>query len=181
MEKPNHNQSNGNYVRSIYAAIGLLGFTSGAIYLVNFKIYRLVPEFFNKTAIHVYVFLFVILSVLYLVGVVIILKNKSTIGRSKGLLGLILFFAVAFRICLVPVDPVVLSKDMYRFIWDGRVQQNGINPYRNPPAAEALKTLRDEKIYPNINRKDYPTIYPAGAQIFSVLPIAVIWKVSRFF
>lgn len=174
MEKPNHNQSNGNYVRSIYAAIVLLGFTSGAIYLFNFKIYRLVPEFFHKTAIHVYVFLFVLLSVLYLVGVVIILKNKSTIGRSKGLLGIILFFAVAFRICLVPVDPVVLSKDMYRFIWDGRVQQNGINPYRNPPAAEALKTLRDEKIYPNINRKDYPTIYPAGAQIFFRIAYALV-------
>jgi hypothetical protein len=55
---------------------------------------------------------------------------------------------------------------MYRYIWDGRVQQNGINPYRHPPDADELKGLRDKKVYPNINRKAYPTLYPAGAQLF---------------
>ncbi|WP_319288165.1 hypothetical protein [Desulfosarcina sp.] len=29
-----------------------------------------------------------------------------------------------------------------------------------------MKGLRDEKVFPNINRKDYPTLYPAGAQVF---------------
>ena len=174
MANPNHKPSGIIKLRSIYAGIVLLGFTSGVIYLFNFKLYRLVPEFPHKTAIHVYVSLFVFLSILYLVGVVLILKNKSTIGQSKRLLGIILFFAVAFRLCLVPMDPVVLSKDMFRFIWDGRVQQNGINPYRNPPAAEALKTLRDEQIYPNINRKDFPTVYPAGAQIFFRIAYALV-------
>ncbi|MBW2450587.1 MAG: DUF2029 domain-containing protein [Deltaproteobacteria bacterium] len=43
---------------------------------------------------------------------------------------------------------------------------NGINPYLYPPQADELKSLRDNQIFPNINRKDYPTIYPAGAQIF---------------
>ena len=174
MAKPNHNQSSSLHVRLIYAAIVLLGFTSGIIYLVNFKLDRLVPEFFHKSAIHVYVFLFGILSMLYLIGVGLILKNKSTIGQSKGLFGIILFFAVAFRLCLVPMDPVVLSKDVYRFIWDGRVQQNGLNPYRHPPADEALKNLRDQQIYPNINRKAYPTIYPAGAQIFFRIAYALV-------
>jgi hypothetical protein len=55
---------------------------------------------------------------------------------------------------------------MYRYIWDGRVQQTGINPYLYPPSSKQLESLRDDKIYPHINRKDYPTIYPAGAQIF---------------
>jgi hypothetical protein len=55
---------------------------------------------------------------------------------------------------------------MYRYIWDGRVQQNGINPYLYPPRADELKNLRDNQIFPNINRKDYPTLYPAGAQVF---------------
>jgi hypothetical protein len=26
--------------------------------------------------------------------------------------------------------------------------------------------MRDDRIFPNINRKDYPTLYPAGAQVF---------------
>jgi hypothetical protein len=158
----------------IYTGILLIGFASGVIYLFNFKLAGLIPEFAHKTAIHIYVFLFAVLSVLYLIGVFLILKHISTIGRSKGMLVVILFFAIAFRLCLIPEDPVVLSKDMYRFIWDGKVQQNGINPYRYPPAAAELKTLRDVKIYPNINRKDYPTIYPAGAQIFFRLSYALV-------
>jgi alpha-1,6-mannosyltransferase len=174
MEKPNHNQPSSLRVRLIYAAILLLGFSSGIIYLFNFKFSGLVPDFPHKTAIHVYLFLFMFLSILYWVSVFLILKNNSTIGRSKGLLGVIIFFAVAFRLCLIPMDPVVLSKDVYRFIWDGRVQQNGLNPYSYPPADEALKTLRDERIYPNLNRKEYPTIYPAGAQFFFRMAYALV-------
>jgi Gpi18-like mannosyltransferase len=82
------------------------------------------------------------------------------------LTGTIIFLAIIFRLCLIPSDPAVLSKDMYRYIWDGRVQQNGINPYLYPPQADELKNLRDSQIFPNINRTDYPTLYPAGAQIF---------------
>jgi hypothetical protein len=44
------------------------------------------------------------------------------------------------------------------------VQSHGINPYRYPPNHEAVKKLRDGAIYPYINRKGSPTIYPAGAQ-----------------
>ena len=68
----------------------------------------------------------------------------------------------------------MLSKDMYRYIWDGRVQQNGINPYRYAPGADELTALRDERIYPNINRKEYPTLYPAGAQVFFRLFYALV-------
>ena len=174
MVKPNHNRSSSVGIHSVYSAIGVFGLTSGLIYLFNFKFDKLVPDFSHKTNIHVYVLLFLLLNALYLVGVFLVLRNKSTIGRSKGLLGIILFFAVVFRLCLVPMDPVVLSKDMYRFIWDGRVQQSGINPYQYPPAAEELQTLRDERIYPNINRKDYPTLYPAGAQIFFRISYALV-------
>jgi hypothetical protein len=174
MEEPNHKHATTIHIRWIYVGIVLLGAISGAIYLFNFKLSGLVPEFTRKTSIHVYVSLFVLLSVLYLIGVALILKNKATIGQSKSLLGIILFFAVAYRLCLVPLEPVVLSKDMYRFIWDGRVQQNGINPYRYPPIAEELKNLRDKQIYPNINRKDYPTLYPAGAQIFFRISYALV-------
>jgi hypothetical protein len=58
-----------------------------------------------------------------------------------------------------------MSTDAYRYVWDGRVQAAGINPYRYIPSDPALASLRDDSIYPNINRKDYaPTIYPPGAQ-----------------
>src|SRR5207248_1841192 len=61
--------------------------------------------------------------------------------------------------------PPYLSDDIYRYIWDGRVQAAGINPYRYLPADSALAQLQDDKIYPRINRKDYArTIYPPVAE-----------------
>jgi hypothetical protein len=45
------------------------------------------------------------------------------------------------------------------------VQSSGINPYRYVPADESLAKLRDDKIYPYINRRDYArTIYPPVAE-----------------
>lgn len=77
--------------------------------------------------------------------------------------------AVLLRAILLFVEPL-LSSDIYRYVWDGRVQAAGINPYRYFPAHEALAALRDAAIYPNINRADYAvTIYPPVAQMFFFL------------
>jgi alpha-1,6-mannosyltransferase len=81
-------------------------------------------------------------------------------------LWLILVVAVALRLALLLLDPL-LSSDIYRYVWDGRVQAAGINPYRYIPADPVLTALRDAAIYPNINRADYAgTIYPPVAQLF---------------
>ena len=83
---------------------------------------------------------------------------------SKKLLVLGLIFAALFRLSIL-FSPPYLSDDIYRYIWDGRVQSAGINPYRYIPADESLVKLRDDKIYPNINRRDYArTIYPPVAE-----------------
>ena len=68
------------------------------------------------------------------------------------------------RLALLFVEPY-LSTDIYRYIWDGRVQAAGINPYRYVPKAPELAQLRDAAIFPLINRASYaPTIYPPVAQ-----------------
>jgi alpha-1,6-mannosyltransferase len=77
----------------------------------------------------------------------------------------ILGFALAMRLALVGAEPLG-STDLYRYIWDGRVQAAGINPYAHVPADPALAALRDA-IYPHINRADYAlTAYPPVAQMF---------------
>jgi hypothetical protein len=73
-------------------------------------------------------------------------------------------FALAFRLLLVGA-PQHLSSDVHRYVWDGRVQAAGINPYRYAPADPALAGLRDAAIYPHINRPTAPTLYPPGAQL----------------
>ena len=92
---------------------------------------------------------------------------------SRALLVLGLVFAALFRLSILFSTPY-LSDDIYRYIWDGRVQAAGINPYRYIPADESLAHLRDDKIYPNMNRRDSaPTIYPPLAE-------AVFLLVTRF-
>ena len=84
-------------------------------------------------------------------------------------LWVVLGVAVALRAFLLPTAPF-LSSDIYRYVWDGRVQAAGINPYRYVPADPALAPLQDEAIFPLINRSDYArTIYPPMAQLVFAL------------
>jgi len=86
-------------------------------------------------------------------------------GLSRGALVMILAIAAAMRLAVLAAPPS-LSTDLYRYIWDGRVQSAGINPYRYIPADRHLEPLRDDAIFPNINRSTYaPTIYPPVAEM----------------
>ena len=84
-------------------------------------------------------------------------------------LWLIFGLAVALRAYVLLFDPL-LSSDIYRYVWDGKVQAAGINPYRYFPAHEALAFLRDGTIFPHINRADFAvTIYPPVAQFLFLI------------
>ena len=98
---------------------------------------------------------------LYVAGVLLVLFART----NRWTLGIILGVALATRLVGV-FTPEFLSSDIYRYVWDGKVQAAGINPYRYIPADEHLRFLRDEQIYPHINRRTYAhTIYPPGAQL----------------
>lgn len=78
---------------------------------------------------------------------------------------------IALRAGVLPAVPA-LSEDIYRYIWDGWVQANGVNPYLHPPSAASLEELRTAW-WPLINHADVPTIYPPGAQaVFALLAFA---------
>jgi alpha-1,6-mannosyltransferase len=87
---------------------------------------------------------------------------------------LIVGWALIFRLSVVWVTPGFLSDDIYRYVWDGLVQQAGINPYHYPPNAPELGFLRDDTIFPMINRNWVLTVYPPGAQLFFRL-LAWLW------
>jgi hypothetical protein len=108
-------------------------------------------------------------SVLYLIAAWLIVRNRG----GRGTLVLVLIFAGLFRLSILFAPPY-LSDDIYRYVWDGRVQAAGINPYRYIPADEHLQSLRDEEIYPKINRRDYAhTIYPPVAEAVFLLTTRV--------
>ncbi len=83
----------------------------------------------------------------------------------------------------------VLSNDLYRYAWDGKVQAAGIDPYRYAPTASQLQRLHDSWLWPPpwicagrgkppgctlLNRSYVHTIYPPGAQLFFLIVHVVL-------
>src|SRR5262249_14326697 len=94
----------------------------------------------------------------------LVIARPATVGDPNRALISILIVGAVLRVVLIAAPPS--STDVHRYVWDGRVQAHGINPYRYIPADPALEKLRDENIYGSINRVDYaPTIYPPAAQM----------------
>lgn len=88
--------------------------------------------------------------------------------------------AVAFvlRLAALAGQPI-LSDDLHRYAWDGRVQVSGTNPYRYTPSSTHLSDLREDWLWPDaegcarlhrdpgctrINRPTVRTIYPPVAE-----------------
>ncbi|MBV9569441.1 MAG: hypothetical protein JO172_15025, partial [Hyphomicrobiales bacterium] len=102
----------------------------------------------------------------YALSAWMLLQRWPTAVDGRVLLIIILAVAVILRIIAVATPPNFLSTDVYRYVWDGRVQGAGINPYLHIPSDPAVASLRDEAIYPHINRLyTAPTIYPPFAQM----------------
>ena len=103
---------------------------------------------------------------------------------------LILLGGIAIQAVAVSAPPKN-SNDLYRYMWDGRVQAAGIDPYQYVPTATQLTGLRNEFLfYPKaeycvspayvsshpaaeltagctrINRPTVPTIYPPVAEAY---------------
>lgn len=141
-------------------ALALVGLASAALYLYSGDLH-----WFTQW-VAAYIMTFIGHFALYLIACLVALRMPAGLPRGVTLatLGVIIIFAGCFRAQLVNKRPY-LSTDTYRYIWDGRVQAAGINPYRYVPSAPELAHLREDKIYPNINRGDYaPTPYPPIAQ-----------------
>jgi alpha-1,6-mannosyltransferase len=106
-------------------------------------------------------------------------------GRELGA-GLLLVAAV-LRIVLLPLPPV-LSDDVYRYAWDGRVVLAGLNPYRWAPDAPELSALRAEHSattshgpHGDVPHGEVATVYPPlalGAFSIAALTPAPIYTLK---
>ena len=85
-------------------------------------------------------------------------------GASEGRWRVALAAAVLFRVALVAAPPT-LSSDVYRYVWDGRVQAAGHHPYKFPPVDPMRAEFRDETVYPKIEHPEIPTIHPPLAEM----------------
>ncbi len=74
--------------------------------------------------------------------------------------------------------PPLLSDDLYRYLWEGRIWLEGFNPYQLAPDDPALAPLRDE-VWLKINNRPIGSIYPPLAQAVTAAFVARISKSSR--
>lgn len=99
---------------------------------------------------------------------------KGGAGSAGGFgrrLTLVWGVAVAGRLLLLFLEPH-LSDDIWRYLWDGHVQLQGVNPYLHAPDAGTLDPLRTSW-HALVNHPSVPTIYPPGAQLVFALLAAV--------
>ena len=61
--------------------------------------------------------------------------------------------------------PPGLDDDIHRYVWDGRMQRLGYNPYIVVPSDPALAGLHTSETR-TLNNPEVPSPYPAGAQLF---------------
>src|SRR5438874_2850630 len=82
--------------------------------------------------------------------------------RRVVILGLVL--AAVWHIEFLGLPPGA-DDDVHRYVWDGRVQRLGYNPYIVVPSDPALGGLHTPETR-TLNNPDVPSPYPAGAQLF---------------
>ncbi len=140
-------------------AHGLL-VTLGVVSAVGYAAASPVPRWLAGEPLAAHVVVVGLLFTPYLAALWLVRRGLRS---TPGTLAAILSFALLFRLVMIGT-PVYLSSDLYRYLWDGRVQLAGISPYRYPPAAPELAPLRDPVIHPHINRPTAVTVYPPGAQ-----------------
>jgi len=104
---------------------------------------------------------------LTLAGIVYLLAVREFFAtpifpRRVVVVGLVL--AAAWNIAFLRV-PAGADDDIHRYVWDGRLQRLGYNPYLVVPSDPAVKGLHTAETR-NLNNPDLPSPYPAGAQLF---------------
>ena len=75
------------------------------------------------------------------------------------------------------LTPPGSDDDIHRYVWDGRVQRLGYNPYIVVPSDPALGGLHTPETR-TLNNPDVPSPYPAGAQLFFRAVTAIHESVS---
>ena len=98
--------------------------------------------------------------------------EAQRVPSPKRLVVFIFAIGIAARLVLMSSEPV-LEDDYQRYLWDGAVAAEGLNPYLKSPedirtgvTDGPLQALKDEAgpVFKRINHKDLTTIYPPLTQ-----------------
>ena len=101
-------------------------------------------------------------------------------GLGKVGSGWFWLLAIAPRLVLLAMYP---SDDIWRYLWEGHIQNLGFNPYLLPPTADVLLPFRSNwwaDRWAEINHPELAAIYPPIAQLWFRLLAAIAPSVLLF-
>jgi len=104
---------------------------------------------------------------LTLAGIVYLLAIRELFATPKfdrRVVVISLILAAVWHIAFLRVPPGA-DDDIHRYVWDGRLQRLGYNPYVVIPSAPAFAALHTSETR-TLNNPDLPSPYPPGAQLF---------------
>ncbi len=89
-------------------------------------------------------------------------KFERGVSRRIVVIGLVLSAVWQIEFLRTPSGA---DDDIHRYVWDGRLQRLGYNPYLVVPSDPAFAALHTSETR-TLNNPDLPSPYPAGAQLF---------------
>ena len=82
-------------------------------------------------------------------------------GHTRNQAVLFWFVAIALRVVLLPMEP---GDDLWRYLWEGRIQQHDFNPYVESPDSTKLVDFREDEWW-KINHPESAAIYPPATEL----------------
>lgn len=170
-----------------YITVGvLLIFLTGALWYISPEFSLDVP--LTERPVLLLVTILIIAGGVYLAS----LFKLRELSKTKRYFIWLLAVGVVMRLFMIASQPM-LEDDYFRYLWDGAVTANAINPYSYSPESvllqsavpEKLIELEDESdgIVENINNPSVRTIYPPFAQAMFALSYIIspfnltVWKI----
>ncbi|MFZ0591141.1 MAG: glycosyltransferase 87 family protein [Bryobacteraceae bacterium] len=116
---------------------------------------------FSRTGEPSFIMPLAVAGVAYLLAIREFLSTPK-FPRRIVVIGLVLAALWHLPFLRLPPGP---DDDIHRYVWDGRLQRLGYNPYIVVPSDPAVRGLHTAETR-NLNNPDVPSPYPAGAQLF---------------
>ncbi|MFZ5948965.1 MAG: glycosyltransferase family 39 protein [Stygiobacter sp.] len=121
-------------------------------------------HFVNNNLVLNYSTLWIISSLFYLLANILIKK----ISMENYHIFFLIVLSVLTQLSFLNYEPIG-SDDIYRYMWDGKVQANNINPYSYKPIDKELNELHSDILPSKMNYKEMKTIYfPLSQWLFYV-------------
>ncbi len=107
---------------------------------------------------------YMIIGTFAFIPLLILFRRIRNIKISGNHLIAMFLFSAVFNLMLVSSGPE-MSDDIYRYIWDGKLQNHGISPYKYAPDDPVLKDLHSNELPSLINFPEVKTVYPPISQL----------------